>query len=79
MMSDPDPDRFREDSGPPRWSGRWWFARFAFSFLVLAGVAAYEGYRAHERGYTGRANLLFLAALAGVVLGFTAIRTRHRP
>ena len=79
MNHDSDPDRFREDSGPPRWSGRWWFARFAFSFLVLAAVAGYEGYRAHERGYTTRANLLFVAAAAGVVLGFAAIRMRHRP
>jgi hypothetical protein len=79
MDSDPDPDRFREDDGPPRWSARWWFARFAFSFLVLAAVAGYEGYRAHQRGYTGRATLLFVAAVAGIGIGFTAIRMRHRP
>ena len=79
MDSDSDPDRFREETGPRRWSARWWFARFAFSFLVLAAAAGYEGYRAHERGYASRANLLFVAAAAGVALGFTAIRMRHRP
>ena len=78
-MSDPDPDRFREDTGPPRWSGRWWFARFAFSFLVLAAVAAYEGYKARERGNASRATLLFATAAAGAALGVTAIRARHRP
>ena len=30
MDPDSNPDRFREDTGPRRWSARWWFARFAF-------------------------------------------------
>ena len=66
------------DPGPRRWSARWWFARFAFSFIVLGAVAAYEGYRARERGAEGRATLLFVAAAGGVGLGLTAVRMRHR-
>ncbi|MDQ3441676.1 MAG: hypothetical protein M3478_15140 [Planctomycetota bacterium] len=73
------PDRFDDGNGPRRWSARWWFARFAFSFVVLAAVAAYEGYRARERGDSSRATLLFATAAAGAALGFAAVRTRHRP
>jgi hypothetical protein len=79
MDSDSDPDRFREDTGPRRWSARWWFARLAFSFVVLAAVAAYEGYRARERGNAPRATLLFATAAAGAALGVAALRARHRP
>lgn len=79
MSREPDGDnQFDDGYGPRRWSGRWWFARFAFSFIVLGAVAAYEGYRAQERGETGRANLLFVAAAAGVGLGFAGVRLRHR-
>ncbi len=74
-----DPDRFNEMDGPRRWSARWWFTRFAFSFLVLAAVAGYEGYKARERGNEGRATLLFVAAAAGAALGFSGVRMRHRP
>ena len=82
MSRDPDNNddaRFRDESGPPRWSGRWWFARFAFSFLVLAAVAALEGYKARERGNASRATYLFTTAAAGAALGVAALRTRHRP
>jgi len=82
MSHDPDnndDERFRDESGPRRWSGRWWFARFAFSFLVLAAVAALEGYKARERGNASRATFLFATAAAGAALGVTALRSRHRP
>lgn len=72
-------DEFRDPSGPRRWSARWWFVRFAFSFIVLGAVAAYEGYRARERHDNTRATLLFIAAAAGVGLGLAGVRMRHRP
>ena len=78
-MSEPDDDRFRDDTGPRRYSGRWWFARFAFSFLILAAVAGIEGYKARERGNATRATYLFATAAAGAALGAAAIRARHRP
>jgi hypothetical protein len=82
MSRDPNNDddaRFRDESGPRRWSARWWFARFAFSFVILAAVAAYEGYKARERGNASRATLFFATAAAGTALGVTAMRARHRP
>ena len=79
MTSDPDDNRFRDDSGPRRYSARWWFARFAFSFLVLAAVAGIEGYKARERGNASRATYLFATAAAGAALGVAALRARHRP
>ena len=78
-MSEPDDDRFRDDAGPRRYSGRWWFARFAFSFIVLAAVAGIEGYKARERGNASRATFLFATAAAGGALGVAALRARHRP
>ena len=78
MGRDPDPAGGWVDSGPRRWSPRWWFARFAFSFIVLGAVAAYEGYRARERGADGRATLLFVVAAGGIGLGLTGVRMRHR-
>lgn len=79
MNVKPNSDRFVDFDGPPRWSARWWFARFAFSFLVLAAVAGYEGYKARGRGDNSRAALLFVAAAAGAGLGLTGVRMRHRP
>ena len=76
-MRDRD-DSFHDPIGPRRWSARWWFVRFAFSFIVLGAVAAYEGYRARERHDDGRATLLFVAAAAGVGLGLIGVRMRHR-
>ena len=72
-------DRFDDSAGPRRWGARWWFTRLAFSFIVLGAVAAYEGYRARERGHATRATLLFGAAAAGVGLGLAGVRMRHRP
>ena len=77
-MTPDRPDQFDDEYGPRRWSARW-FARFAFSFVILAAVAGYEGYRARERGDQSRATLLFATAAAGAALGFAAVRMRHRP
>ncbi len=53
--------------------------RFAFSFIVLGAVAGYEAWQARERGDTQRSSILFVTAAAGVALGFTGVRMRHRP
>ena len=74
----PERDFFDDGYGPRRWTARWWFVRFAFSFLVLGAVAAYEGWRARERGDGRRAAVLFVGAAAGLSLGFTGVRMRHR-
>ena len=79
VTMEPDPDRFRDAYGPRRWSARWWFARLAFSFIVLAAVAGYEGYKARQRGDGTRASLLFVTAAAGAALGLAGVRMRHRP
>jgi len=76
---DPDRDNFRDDHGPRRFGGRRWFARLAFSFIVLGAVAAYEGNRARERGESTRATLLFAGAAVGVAAGLAGVRARHRP
>jgi hypothetical protein len=76
MERDREPAQF--DDSPRRWSARWWFVRFAFSFIVLGAVAAYEGWRAEKRGDDGRATVLFVAAAGGVALGLTGVRMRHR-
>lgn len=79
MEHDPDQRSDWHDDGPPRWGARWWFLRFAFSFIVLGAVAGYEGWRARERGDEGQATLLFVAAAGGIALGLTGVRMRHRP
>ncbi|HEV2293969.1 MAG TPA: hypothetical protein VGR35_08935 [Tepidisphaeraceae bacterium] len=77
-MMEPDPRETFEDAyGPRRWSARWWFVRFAFSFIALGAVAAYEGWRARERGDSGRASILFVAAAAGIGAGLAGVRMRH--
>ncbi len=58
---------------------RGWLARFAFSFLILGGVAGYEGWRAQVRGESNRATILFIGAAAGLSLGMMGLRLRHRP
>jgi hypothetical protein len=59
-----------------------WLARLSMSFLILAGLLVWQGYRelttfAHPN--TWRVGLYFLAAGIGVGLAVKGIRERHRP
>ena len=73
----PEPDR-QDDDAPRRWSIQWWFARLAFSFLIVGFVVGLEGYRAQQRGESGRATMMMIGAAAGIALGITGLRARHR-
>lgn len=58
-----------------------WLARFSFSFLVLAGLLAWQGYRelttfSHPKLW--RVGMYFLAAGIGVGLSAKGVRERHR-
>ena len=79
MASDPflQPQR-DDDDEPPRWSMRWWLARLAFSFLIVALVVGYAGYKAQQRGEGTRATIMMLGAAAGIALGIAGLRARHR-
>ena len=72
-----EPDR--EDSDlPSRWSLYWWFARLAFSFVIVGFVVGLEGYRAQQRGESARATIMMIGAAAGIALGIAGLRARHR-
>jgi hypothetical protein len=73
----PEPDREDHDQ-PSRWSLQWWFARLAFSFLIIGFVVGLEGYRAQQRGESARATIMMIGAAAGVALGIAGLRARHR-
>lgn len=58
-----------------------WLARFAFTFLIVAGLLVYRGYLAmtsSARPETWRIALYFLAAGIGVGLAVRGFRERHR-
>jgi hypothetical protein len=60
-----------------------WIARFAFSFILLAVVLAWEGYHT-QRGDRGPAEpwkiyAFYTAAALCLGLGLRGIRERHRP
>ena len=58
---------------------RYWFARFGFSFLVLAFALAYTGYRAAGEGAERpRVYAYYLAAVVSLSLGLAALRERPR-
>jgi hypothetical protein len=62
---------------------RRWLARLPFTFLILAGWLAYEGYRA-STGFYGpvgslRVATYFLAAIFALSLSMMGFRERHRP
>lgn len=62
---------------------RRWLARLPFTFLILAGWLAYEGYRA-SKGFYGpvsplRVGTYFLAAIFALSLSMMGLRERHRP
>ena len=59
---------------------RRWLARFAFPFLILAAVLAWEGHRvASGQRHSRFTPLAFYAgATACFLLGVAAIRERHR-
>ena len=78
-MTEPLPEHDREDDGMPRrWSLQWWFARLAFSFLIVGLVVGLEGYRAQQRGESARATIMMIGAAAGIALGIAGLRARHR-
>jgi hypothetical protein len=58
-----------------------WLARFSFTFLVVAGLLAWQGYREltqSTRPNAWRVGLYFLAAGIGVGLAVKGVRERHR-
>lgn len=59
-----------------------WLARLSFSFLILAGLLAYEGYKLLSRPGPARPAwqvwLYFLAAGLSVGLSVKGMRERHR-
>ena len=62
---------------------RRWLARLGFSFLILGGVFAYEGYR-ESSGRNGpvrgtRVGLFYAGSVVAFVLGGAGMRERHRP
>jgi hypothetical protein len=67
-----------DPNDPPRWSVPWWLARLTFSFFIVAFLCLYEANRSQQRGDTMRATIFVVAAAAGIVLGITGMRSRHR-
>lgn len=61
---------------------RKWFARLAFSFIILAAVLAWEGYQAMtgRRGAVPPWRVVACFVGAGVLffLGLRGVRERHR-
>lgn len=59
---------------------RRWLARLGFSFIILAAVFAWEGYKltTHEPTRPQRSYYYFAAAGAFAVMGLLGIRERHR-
>ena len=54
---------------------RWW-GRFAFSFLILAAVCAYQGRKVEQRGES--ATLYYAGAAILGAAGIIGVRERHR-
>jgi hypothetical protein len=73
----PGPDHDDDDT-PRRWSLQWWFARLAFSFLIVGFIVGYEGYHAQQRGESARATIMMIGAAAGIALGIAGLRAWHR-
>ena len=63
-------------------SPRKWLARLSFSFMLVAAVLAWEGYKSlrGDRGEVSdtRVALCFVGAAIGFALGFAGARERHR-
>ena len=58
-----------------------WLARFSFTFLVLAGLLLWQGYRELTMSSSPnvwRIGLYFVAAGISIGLAFRGIRERHR-
>jgi hypothetical protein len=58
-----------------------WLARLAFSFLILAGLLIYQGYREMTtlaRPLWWRIGLYLVAAGLGLGLAAKGVRERHR-
>ncbi len=56
-----------------------WLARFGFSFIILAAVLAWEGYRASGASAgTLRIAMFLVGAAILFVLGLIGVRARHR-
>jgi hypothetical protein len=53
-----------------------WLARLAFSFLILAAVLAWSGWRAAQRGDSP--TLYYAAAAICGAAGILGLRERHR-
>jgi hypothetical protein len=58
---------------------RHWLSRFSFSFLALAFLLGYTGYRAAREGADGRhAAPWYVGAAASAAAGLAGLRERHR-
>jgi hypothetical protein len=58
-----------------------WLSRFAFTFLILAGLLIYQGYREMTtlaQPLWWRIGLYFVAAGMGLGLAVKGVRERHR-
>jgi len=55
---------------------RFWIARLAFSFLVIAGACGWEAYRGDHTVTQQR--LLTVAAAVSAGFGLAGLRERHR-
>ncbi len=58
---------------------RRWLARLSFSFLIVAFVLAWQGYRLSQtEGRSGRVTASYLGAAVCVGLALAGVRERHR-
>ncbi len=58
---------------------RYWLSRLSFSFIIIACVLAYAGYRAGEEGaQRRRVNLHYAGAALCLGAGLVGLRERHR-
>lgn len=58
-----------------------WLARLSFSFLILAAVCFWQGYKLEQRNDPGgRTNVVLLWSAGGLLLGLglAGVKARHR-
>jgi hypothetical protein len=59
---------------------RKWLARLSVSFLVIAFVLVWQGYKlAQAEGNSSRVVLAYLGAALCAAAGLAGVRERHRP
>jgi hypothetical protein len=58
---------------------RQWLARLSFSLFIIAGVLAWEAYKATDRAQRARASMCTVGAVVAFGVGILGVRERHRP